>query len=351
MRPHLLLREDGFSLEFYSINCRRAPTEHQHAITEMAGNKGYVLQEIIIAPPHMLDQVKQYSVKTMAPERCNLPLIFTGSPGHTVQYASIIAKPQDKKTRVDVRDTAVKITSDGISLLYGSPILSAERDGGSFTAAFNKISEVLQNFSMRETSIARTWLFMNNVLRDYENLNTAREQYFAKWHCPVNQFMPASTGIQGQMIGREALAIQFCAFSGNHVAMKQIPSPMQNEPTAYGKLFSRAVSVDFPHSKLILISGTAAIDKSGASVHAGDFKGQMGFTLKTVSAILDQENGGFDDIAQAIFYLKRRDDMDCCLRILEEKGFPCERALFQLDVDVCREDLLCEMEVTAVMTS
>ncbi len=351
MRPHLTLQEDGFCLEFHSLGKPATLTEHQRTVSEMVGKDGYVLQEMIIVPPLMLGQAKHYSVKSIAPRRCNNPLIFTGSPDLAVQYASIIAKPEEDKTTVDIRDTAIKITSDGISLLYGAPILSPERDSRSFTAAFTKISEVLQTFSMREPSIARTWLFMNNVLRDYENLNTAREQYFAKWHCPVNHFMPASTGIQSQMMGRESLAIQFCAFSGCHIAMKRIPSPLQDEPTAYGKLFSRAVAVGFPHSKLLLISGTAAIDKSGSSVHIGDFAGQMEFTLKIVSAILQQENGGFANVAQAVVYLKRREDKDCCLRILEGNGFPCDRALFQLDVDVCRENLLCEMEVTAVMTS
>jgi enamine deaminase RidA (YjgF/YER057c/UK114 family) len=161
--------------------------------------------------------------------------------------------------------------------------------------------------------------------------------------------MPASTGIQGHMTGNEDLAVEFCAFSGNNITIKQIASPLQNEPTAYGKLFSRAVAVVFPNSKLLLISGTAAIDKTGSSVYIGNFESQMAFTLEIVSAIISQENGGFPNVAQAIVYLKRRKDMDSCLRILDQTGFPRDRAVFQLDVDVCRDNLLCEIEVTALI--
>lgn len=203
---------------------------------------------------------------------------------------------------------------------------------------------------MQEAAIARTWLFMNNILKDYEKLNTAKEHFFAQWYCAANHFIPASTGIQGQMNGNEILAVELCAFSRDNITIKQISSPLQNEPTAYGKLFSRAVAVAFPHCKLLFISGTAAIDKTGSSVYIGNFESQMAFTLEIVSAILSQANGSFSNVAQAIVYLKRSKDLNSCLRILEQAGFPRARTIFQLDVDVCRDNLLCEIEVTAVIT-
>ena len=347
MRPDLILQEDGFCLEFRT---RSKPITLDDC-WQMAGDDGYVLQERIIVPPHMIDQANSYSTKTIAPLRCNEPLIFIGHPDLPVQYTSIIARPEKGKVKIEKSQTAIKVIAEGINLLYSAPIFSKqEKTGHSFVAAFNKISEVLQSFPMRESAIARTWLFMDNILKDYEKLNTAREQFFAKWYCAANHFLPASTGIQGQMIGNEALVVDFCAFSGDNITIKQIASPLQNEPTAYGKLFSRAVAVGFPNTKLLFISGTAAIDKTGSSVHVGNFENQMTFTLEVVSAILSQENGSFPNVAQAIVYLKRKKDMDSCLRILDGAGFPRARALFQCDVDICRDNLLCEIEVTAVIT-
>ena len=110
------------------------------------------------------------------------------------------------------------------------------------------------------------------------------------------------------------------------------------------------MSVGFSNSKLLLISGTAAIDKTGSSVYIGNFESQIVFTLEIVSSILRQENGSFSNVAQAIVYLKRRKDMDSCLKILDGAGFPRARAIFQLDVDVCRDNLLFEIELTAVIS-
>jgi enamine deaminase RidA (YjgF/YER057c/UK114 family) len=351
MRPDFILQEKDFCLEFRSINKLISPDEFPQLVDMMTGDDGYVLQERIIMPPHMIGQANDYSAKAVAPLRCNEPLIFIGHPDLPVQYASIIARRGGGKSKIEKSDTAIKITADGINLLYSAPIFNNQGgDGRSFIAAFNKISEVLKSFSMRESAITRTWLFMDNILKDYEKLNTAREQFFAKWHCAANNFLPASTGIQGHTIGNEALAVEFCAFSGDEITIRQISSPLQNEPTDYGKLFSRAVVVGFPKSQLLFISGTAAIDKAGSSVHIRNFESQMAFTLEVVSAILKQENGGFSNVVQAIVYLKRSEDMDSCLRILDGAGFPRARALFQLNVDVCRDNLLCEIEATAVIT-
>ena len=348
MQPNFILQEKDFCLEFHSISKLIPLDEFPQQVDAMLGDNGYVLQERIILPPHMIGQANYYSAKSIAPLRCNEPLIFIGHSDFPVQYASIIARSGKGKSKIEKSDTAIKITADGINLLYSAPIFSGE-DGHSFMAAFNKISEVLHSFSMRESAIARTWLFMDNILKDYEKLNTVRKQFFAQWHCAKN-FLPASTGIQGHTIGSEALAVEFCAFSGANITIRQISSPLQNEPTAYGKLFSRAVAVGFPNSKLLFISGTAAIDKTGSSVHVGNFENQMTFTLEVVSAILSQENGSFPNVAQAIVYLKRSADIDSCLRILDRAGFPSDRAIFQVDVDVCRNDLLFEIEVTAVIT-
>jgi len=349
MQPDLILQEDGFCLEFHSISELVPLDKFQLLINAVVGDSGYVLQERIIVPPHMLVQENNFSARTISPLRCNQPLIFIGHPDIPIQYASIIARPEKGKSRVEKSDAAIKITANGINLLYSAPIFSKQEDGHSFISAFDKISQVLQSFQMQESAISRTWLFMNNILKDYEKLNMAREQFFAKWYSAANHFIPASTGIQGHIIGNEALAIEFCAFFGDNISIKQISSPLQNEPTAYGKLFSRAVAVQFPHCKLLLISGTAAIDKTGSSVYIGNFESQMAFTLKIVSAILSQENGSFSNVAQAIVYLKRSEDVDSCLRILDQAGFPRTRAILQLDVDVCRDNLLCEIEVTAMI--
>lgn len=347
MQPDLILQEDAFTLEFCTQNTILPSDGYRHL---GAIDDGYVLQERIIIPPQMVSKANYYSARTVAPKRCNEPLIFVGHPKLPVQYSSIIARPGKGRVRIKKSDTAIKITADGINLLYSNPIFSTqERSIHSFIAVFDKISQVLQSFQIQESAITRTWLYLNDILQDYEKLNSARKQFFSKWHSANNHFLPASTGIQGYTIGNEPLSIEFCAFSGTNITIRQISSPLQNEPTAYGKLFSRAVTVKFPKSKLLLISGTAAINKVGLSVHTGNFESQMAFTLEIVSAILSQVKGDFSNVAQAVIYLKRSKDIGSCLQMLDQAGFPRNRAVFQLGVDVCRNDLLFEIEVTALI--
>lgn len=350
MKSDLILWEDDFCLEFFNGGeniYKRGSSRREELLSD--GNV-YVLQEIIIAPPDMIKEANNFSAMSIAPQQCNKPLILIGHDDLSVQYASVAAKIKKSEAIVVKSDAGIKIATDNINLLYSAPILSWQaKDDNSFNDAFNQIREVLNSFHMKESAIARTWLFMRDISNDYEELNKAREQFFAKWHTAANHFLPASTGIQNRIAGNEILAFEFCAFSGNNVSVKQIQSPLQNEPIAYGKLFSRAVIVEFPQSKLLYISGTASIDKTGTSVYVGDFKSQMEFTLEIISAILKQSQCDYSAIVQAMIYLKRVEDMDQCLHIIDQAGFPRDRALFQVGIDVCRDDLLCEIEATAVI--
>jgi enamine deaminase RidA (YjgF/YER057c/UK114 family) len=323
-----------------------SPERLPAASAENLGDNDYVLQERIIVPPDRANMAGRYSSITSTPDRCNPPLIFTGHRDLPFQRASVVARIEDAVSKADKSDNAIKITSGESTVLYGAPIFGHT---GSFHAAFNKITDVLENVQMNESDMVRTWLFMEDILKDYDELNTAREKFFAQWHGPDKKFIPASTGIQGRTVGHHRLAIEFCAFSGKNISIRQISSPLQNEPTVYGKLFSRAVLVELIQSKLLFISGTAAIDKAGRSVYAGNFEKQLKFTLDVLMEILGQQNAGFASIAQAIVYLKRSGDLRSGMNILEKTAFPCEKSLFQIGVDVCRDELLCEIEITAVV--
>ena len=101
------------------------------------------------------------------------------------------------------------------------------------------------------------------------------------------QLAEGMVGDAGYVLQEMIILPPYMVGQANNYSAKTV-APLQNEPTDYGKLFSRAVAVGFPQSKLLLISGTAAIDKAGSSVYIGNFKSQMAFTLEIVSAILSQ---------------------------------------------------------------
>ena len=348
MLQPLVLHEDGFSLEFHVIN--DFVRGHDGSLLADAISDGYVLQERIIVPPHLVPKAGSFSASAIAPSRSNQPLILIGHSDLPVQYASVIARPEKGKTRVEKHDKAIKVSTAGMNLLFSAPLFSPSvRTEQSLSSAFREIGEVLCACKMQDAALARTWLFMENILRDYDLLNKARKIFFKEQYCSATHFFPASTSIQGHVVGSRLLSIEFCAFSGEALSLGQQPSPLQNEPTTYGKMFSRAVVVRFPKNALLFISGTASINKSGETVHVGDFERQMTFILEVLSNILHQVNGTFSDIAQAIIYLKRSEDFASCLRLVDAAGFPCAKTMFQIDTPVCRDDLLCEMEVTVLL--
>jgi len=348
MRQPLVLHEDGFSLEFHVIN--DFVRSDDGSLLADAISDGYVLQERIIVPPHLVPKAGSFSASAIAPSRSNQPLILIGHPDLPVQYASVIARPEKGKTRVEKHDKAIKVSTEGMNLLFSAPLFSPSvRTEQSLSSAFREIGEVLCACKMQDAALARTWLFMENILRDYDLLNKARKIFFEEQYCSITTFFPASTSIQGHVFGSRLLSIEFCAFSGEALSLGQQPSPLQNEPTTYGKMFSRAVVVRFPKNALLFISGTASINKTGETLHVGDFERQMIFILEVLSNILRQVNGTFSDVAQAIIYLKRSEDFASCLRLVDEAGFPCAKTMFQIDTPVCRDDLLCEMEVTALL--
>jgi len=348
MRRQLVLHEDGFSLEFHVIN--DFVRSDDGALLADVIRDGYVLQEKIILPPHLVPKAGSFSASAIVPSQSNQPLILIGHPDLPVQYASVIARPEMGKSKVEKHDKAIKVSTAGMDLLFSAPLFSPSvRTDQSLSSAFREIGEVLCACKMQDAAIARTWLFMENILRDYDLLNKARKIFFEEQHYSVAHFFPASTSIQGHVVGSRLLSIEFCAFSGEALSLSQQPSPLQHEPTMYGKMFSRAVAVRFPKNALLFISGTASINKTGETLHVGDFERQMAFILEVVSTILRQVNGTFSDVAQAIIYLKRSKDFAPCLRLVDRAGFPCAKTMFQIDTPVCRDDLLCEMEVTALL--
>src|SRR4030042_6268068 len=227
-----LLQEDSFSLEFCTISDLKAISESP-LLAEAIGSDGYVLQERIIVPPHLACNAAGFSTQAIAPMKCNAPLIFIGHPELPVQYISVIAKAKKGKATIEKYDAAIKLTAEGLKLLFSAPIFSASNKAAHrFYSAFKRINGVLSDCHMKESAIARTWIFMEDILRDYELFNKAREQFFKKRFFPVNHLIPASTGIQGRIINNEVLSIEFCAFSGKRLSIRQQFSPLQSEPTA-----------------------------------------------------------------------------------------------------------------------
>jgi len=125
-------------------------------------------------------------------------------------------------------------------------------------------------------------------------------------------------------------------------------SPRQDQSFNYGSAFSRGMTFNIEGKKTVHISGTASINTAGASTHIGNAECQSFETLMSIGAILEAQGGSLRNITSATLFCKDQAAYEAwnrVTRLLQIPDFPkiCVRA------DVCRDDLLVEMETVAVI--
>ncbi|NPU98102.1 MAG: hypothetical protein HPY51_12915 [Candidatus Omnitrophica bacterium] len=209
-----------------------------------------------------------------------------------------------------------------------------------------------ENWSFHE--VRRTWFYLDKILDWYGDFNAVRNQAFKQLGLlngnPLT-LVPASTGIQGRNALGGWCTLDLLAMkpvAGRPLEIKRLKNPKQNEATAYGSAFSRGLSIQTATSLYVFVSGTASIDEQGKTVHAGDFERQIRRTLENVEALLQAAGARLEDICQATAFVKNPNDVDRYLRIAGRLGID-EIPAVNTIADVCREDLLYELDATAVL--
>ncbi len=118
--------------------------------------------------------------------------------------------------------------------------------------------------------------------------------------------------------------------------------------------FTRGMRVELPGYSLILISGTASVDEAGRSIHIGDIKAQSWRTFENIEALLASEGADWHDVVRTTCYLR---DMSRDYEPFNEvrHAFYLDRGLEPfpastgIQVTLCREDLLVEIEAMAII--
>lgn len=225
--------------------------------------------------------------------------------------------------------------------------LKASRTGQT-QSAFEIMKAALEANGFRFTDTVRTWIYLDRLLDWYGDFNRVRTDFF-KATGIFNHMVPASTGIGaanpfGAAIVMDVLAVQP---KSNRLKIQEVTSPLQNPALDYKSSFSRAVEMKFPTHRSLLISGTASIDPDGKTVYQDDPEKQIRLTMDVVKAILNSRDMDWNDLFRGIAYFKDMDYLPVYRRVAEELGI----SRFPLAVshaDVCRDDLLFEIEVDAV---
>lgn len=193
--------------------------------------------------------------------------------------------------------------------------------------------------------VARTWLFMDDILAWYPELNAVRNKYFTEKGLFARPgCMPASTGI-GVSPREGRIALDFLAAWGTPGVVQRFHA-IGNQRSAYeyGSAFARASQVKTPGGTTVFCSGTAAIDAAGKTCCLNDIPGQVTMTIENVRAVLRDMGCGDGDIVQAMAYCASP-------AVAEHFTGQCREAaewpILTMLGDVCRDNLLFEIEVTA----
>ena len=210
-----------------------------------------------------------------------------------------------------------------------------------------------EGFSFRD--VARTWFYLRDILDWYGPFNAVRNAAFRRMGLVGpggDGQIPASTGIEGRNTRGGWCALDLLALqprTGGRLEMKRLHNRKQNEATEYGSAFARAMEVVLGDARYVFVSGTASIDDHGATVHVGDFEAQTRYTLEAVAGaprgrgrrLADVAPG--DGVPQEPLRRRARSSASSSDRGLEQAP------LVTTVADVCRDDLLFEIDATAVV--
>jgi enamine deaminase RidA (YjgF/YER057c/UK114 family) len=214
-----------------------------------------------------------------------------------------------------------------------------------------RAAQLLEAQGASYRDVVRTWFTLSNILAWYPEFNQARSVAYRELGLtPIPgggaRRLPASTGIGGEVFPGAAGALDLLAVVGSPESrplVRQLSSPAQPDALTYGSAFSRGVLICEPDLSLIQVSGTAAIDEQGRSLHPGDVRAQIDCTFDKIAALLGPAGAALTDIAAASVFVKRPEDA----RVYQERA--AARGLSNLPAvvmvaDVCRDELLFEMD-------
>ncbi len=215
---------------------------------------------------------------------------------------------------------------------------------------FEQIDRVLLANGMDFNHVLRTWFYNDDILDWYGDFNKVRDSFFQKKQV-YERLVPASTGVGGRNAAGTAIVSGMLAVKAKSEGVKAsvVQSPLQFPAVKYGSSFSRAVELDLPDHQRLYISGTASINPDGTTAHIGDPEAQVTLTMKVVHAILESRSMSWIDVTRALAYFKRAEDTPAFKKCCTLNNIP-PLPVVMVENDICRDELLFEIEMDAIKT-
>lgn len=267
-----------------------------------------------------------------------------------VQVHAISTQNKPEVVNLDQTGCGRILRAPGCTLLTLSSI-SAPQAGKNTeqTQTMMKMGEsVLKQFGATFLSVPRTWMWLKDILSWYDEFNNVRNDFFTERGligAGTRQLMPASTGIglgpdNGGHCAMDLVAVLEPADSTQYLQV----TGKQHCALNYGSAFSRASMATTPAGQTVYVSGTASIDADGATTNIGDAAGQINATIENVRAVLSEMSSSEKNLVQVIAYCKTTEVEEVFNSIKGGLDWPWITVI----CDICRHDLLFEIEATAM---
>jgi len=329
-------------------------------------------------------------------ERNNIAAILrntfrSGSPAFNVTV-----QPPEKPWKIAIEGTFISTGSNAVKMkeYQDFPYVIIESDEGkelwaagvssysypddtvkAAEKAFSLMNEILASEGMSLNDLVRQWNYIGNILetknngQNYQLFNEVRNDYYSRFR-KVKGY-PAATGV-GMMHG--GVILDFCALKqGQSTTIKAVENPHQLNAYDYSQQvlkgdtsegnrpkhapqFERALLITNRKEAVLHISGTASIIGQ-ETVGKDDIEKQTNVTINNMDSLSDTgrikqmiPSSALSHCRYSLLrvYVKRDVDFkrvrDICLK--HYSGVP---AVF-IRADICRDDLLMEVEAEAGLT-
>jgi chorismate lyase / 3-hydroxybenzoate synthase len=222
--------------------------------------------------------------------------------------------------------------------------------------AYQDIFQVLEETQHRH--LIRVWNYLPDINREadgderYRHFNTARQFAFQNAGRSTVGTVPAACAL-GSPTG-SPISIYFLA---SRRPPTMIENPRQTSayfyPPKFGShspTFSRACFLNGSAGTNLFVSGTASI-VGHETMHCGDVTAQTRETLKNIESLLDEANRVVGSAHYSLeglklkVYVRRASDLAAIDSVLSA-ALDSSTTVVYLQADVCREDLLVEIEAT-----
>jgi len=246
------------------------------------------------------------------------------------------------------------------SLTIAEQAIDARSEAGALLRAteiaYQEIFDVLNETAHRH--LIRIWNYLPDINAQagdderYRHFNSARQMAFRKSGRATMGTVPAASAL-GSPAG-SPISIYFLAARR---PPKMIENPRQTSayhyPPKFGRhspMFSRACVLSESAGTNLFVSGTASI-VGYETIHQGDVGAQTRETLANINALLEEANRvvgrarySLDGLKFKV-YVRRPSDLRAIEGVLAGP-LRSSTSIVYLQADVCREDLLVEIEAT-----